>query len=332
MTHSKESAGVERALRCDPRVLLVGLIALFSACQSDQAMLASMASSEDGHGAVRASVPKQKGFLNWQPECAEYVGCDISWSSDVKELRMTWMHNRMAGEVFFTGLDEVVWAEEAVLPTRFYPREVQPIPGTKSFLVWGISVRGEFVLERWSFEAPVVTFEEVLAPSVTSVDDLGEYEGSGIAGLTVFYDLMQVDPITGYAPPRTVLFKLVGGTELLMVDLADVDAGTFVLAGPGPGMLIAGKGLQPSYLIAQMQDPQVRVATTGLVPGVGQLMFLRNADAEPPYTEVVVVLDSDLDGVPDTVNIATKASMEQLGLINEGGPATGYDADYYVRY
>ena len=272
-------------------------------------------------------IPSRK---SWRPAHAYRIESLIRWTPGVQGIEMDWVHLRQAGDPYFSGVFEGVASEMVSFPTRFFPVGVYPLRGTRSFLIWGHTTRGDVALERWTFGDPTLTYEAVLPADLTQIDDLAELNTGGLFGPEVLYDLQSVDPVTDYGPPRCVLFKQKGSSSIWMIDLTQATGTPTELAGPGPPSSSSTGATTPTFLVPLLGQFDLQFLYRGLSPTLGQLIVLVGPGTHSE--DLLVVLDSDLDGVPDNVTAVDYGLLNTLGLLNHQGPANGLDAHYDAFY
>jgi len=281
-------------------------------------------------GVVSHEFTPSSGGHHWSPNTPDYISCYISWGPGANGLSFLWAHNRVSGEPFFTGLNEVIYSDPVFIPTRFSPQSVQELRGTNSLIVEGRTVRGEVIVERWNFGDPSLDIDSLVPGTLVSREDLLEMDVSGQAGLglSVLYNVANEDPVTGYGEPTTLLVKPDGVTNLLSLSLTSPTGTPSELAGPGP-VVFTQDGPQPQFLIPSFGLKSFSPYSPELSLSLGQVCILRN---ESSPEEVVIVIDSNQDGVPDNVAESPVASLEALGVMNDGGVATDLDKGYYRKY
>lgn len=266
----------------------------------------------------------------WAPQTHDYVSVYVRWHPGEHRLEFLWAHNRVAGEPFFTGLSEVILADPKSEQTRFQPLQVFGLAGTKALVICGRTVRGEAVVERWTFSEPTISVDSITPGSVLSREDLMTYNAiaGGDLGFGVLYDIANEDPLTGFGAPATLLVKPPGISELLSVDLSAPDGTASKLAGAGP-LTVTQSGPQPQFVVPILSSTEFGLFAPVLAPSIGQLCVLRNP---LDLSSCVLVIDSDLDGIPDSVTETTLSTLEALGIVNDHGPASGLDKAYFRKY
>ncbi|MFT5830542.1 MAG: hypothetical protein ACI9D0_001128 [Bacteroidia bacterium] len=276
---------------------VVPVLLLLTACQSDEYEIATEAgigveSVAGPYGrnlfAKTASSPKAHLAPFWGTDADSLsVHMTFTWESDAPNVGLEWAVG------YDTPLNPKGYDWELIpesLATTFIPQEIVPIRGTDSILIWGFDRRGNTILEKWTWTAPVVTDASVTKGALTRKQDLGMFSGEGIVDLRVFYDLSHGEPLEGACEAVTAVLKMRGSSEVISIDLRVSNPALHLLASDSIGA---------EYVVPALSN-------TAFLGGIGinhmhlgQIFVLKAEwDTAVPF---VIVSDVDRDGVPDGV-------------------------------
>lgn len=306
---------VNRLTRFACALFVSGLVA----CQSPSAVIAEAADA--GTEASPSPVPELRTESNhhvWAIHDEPSLVLNVRWTSGVAALQMSWWWDDgvIGGGAYLV-------SEPVTIEARLFPRHVKSLRGTHSFLVWGDALEaGLLQVERWTLTMPEVRADGLVPPQTAEVEVLARVRADSFAGGLVFYDLTREPVQLGPGPPRTLLLQLDESPAVYALDLvargdrqpdalkrlADVSEAPFVLPE-----WVDFNGFQ----------------RVGCCQRFGQFAYLRGGRDLPG---VIVVMDADRDGVPDSVVDVPLGVMTSLGLINDDGAVTGCDVDYDLLY